>query len=62
MASTPSRKQLQVRLNNDIHAKMRIIAEKEHRPLNSQIEYYCMKGIEQYEKANGPIDIRKDND
>ena len=46
---------MQVRLDECFHAKAKIIAEKELRSLNSQLEYFVMKGVEQYEKENGEI-------
>ncbi len=47
---------LQVRLDEKIHARLRIIAEKEIRSLNSQIEYFIVRGIQKYESENGPIE------
>lgn len=41
---------LQVRLDEKVHAKLRIVAEEEVRSLNSQIEYFVIKGIQKYEQ------------
>ena len=51
----PNRISTQLRLDETAHAKSKIIAEKECRPLNSQYEYFIIKGIEQYERDNGTI-------
>ena len=48
---------LQVRLDEKAHAKLRIVAEEDVRSLNSQIEYYVIKGIQKYEQENGIISI-----
>ncbi len=40
----------QLRLNKDLHKRLKEIAEQEYRSLNSQMEYFIMKGIEDYEK------------
>lgn len=45
----------QVRLEESTHKKLKYIADKELRNLNSQLEYYVLKGIENYEKEHGPI-------
>ena len=41
---------LQLRLNSVLHSKMKAIATNEKRTLNSQIEFFLEKSIEQYEK------------
>ena len=52
----PGRKvALQLRLDEKAHAKLRIIAEKELRSLNSQLEYFIIRGIESYEKEFGQV-------
>ncbi|KHM53095.1 hypothetical protein SAMN02745671_01960 [Anaerovibrio lipolyticus DSM 3074] len=50
-----SRIALQVRLDESTHAKLKQISELELRSLNSQIEYFVIKGIQKYENDNGPI-------
>jgi hypothetical protein len=46
---------LQIRLDELTHEKLKLIASKELRSLNAQMEYFIIKGIEQYESENGPI-------
>ena len=49
---------LQVRLDEKVHPKLRIVAEEEVRSLNSQIEYFVIKGIQKYEQENGLIELK----
>ena len=51
----PNRVSTQLRLDEVAYAKSKIISEKECRPLNSQYEYFIIKGVEQYERDNGII-------
>ena len=53
----PNRVTLQLRLDEDLHAKSKVISENEKRTLNSQFEYFIKKGVEAYEKENGVITI-----
>ena len=46
---------LQLRLDEKAHSKLKIIAEKELRSLNSQLEYFIKQGIEGYEKEVGVV-------
>ncbi|WP_407399903.1 hypothetical protein [Anaerovibrio sp.] len=55
-----SRIALQVRLDESTHAKLKQISELELRSLNSQIEYFVIKGIQKYETDNGAININKE--
>lgn len=58
----PSRKiALQVRLDETLHAKAKVIANTEIRSLNSQIEYFIVMGIKKYEEEHGSIPINNDN-
>jgi hypothetical protein len=43
----------QIRLSEDIYAKVKCIANAELRSLNAQMEYFIIKGIESYEADNG---------
>ena len=54
-AAIPNRIQTQVRIDAEVHGKLKTIAAIESRNMNSQIEYFLKKGIEQFEKENGPI-------
>ncbi len=47
----------QIRLDEEMHRKIKYISEKKLRSLNSQMEYFILKGIEQYEKEHGAIPI-----
>ena len=47
----------QLRLDGNLHVKTKIVADKEMRSLNAQIEYFIAKGIEKYERENGEIVI-----
>lgn len=46
---------LQLRLDESTHKKVKAISEKELRSLNSQLEYFILKGISNYENENGPV-------
>ena len=46
---------LQLRLDTAAHAKIKTIAEYEERTINSQIEYFLKRSIEQYERENSII-------
>ena len=48
----PIKKPLTIRANENLLEKIKIIAQKENRSLNSQIEYLLQKGVSQYEKNN----------
>ena len=48
---------LQIRLDEKTHSKTKVIAEKELRSLNAQMEYFILKGVEFYEKDQGSIDF-----
>lgn len=45
----------QMRYDEVLYEKTKIIAEKELRSVNAQIEYFIKKGIAAYEAENGPI-------
>jgi len=49
------KEQYTIRIEEASLEKSRIISAKEKRSLNSQIEYFIAKGIEQYEKENSEI-------
>ena len=59
----PGRKvALQLRLDENAHRKLKIIAERELRSLNSQLEYFILRGIKSYEDEFGPIADLKEQD
>ena len=51
----PGRIATQVRLDEVAYKKMKIIAQRENRNANSQLDYFMKKGVEAYEAEHGPI-------
>lgn len=47
----------QLRIKESTHRKLRAISSTELRSLNNQIEYFLLKGIADYEAANGPVEL-----
>lgn len=45
----------QFRVDSKVYEKLKAIAEKESRSLNSQVDYFVKKGLAQYEAEHGPI-------
>lgn len=43
------------RVDSIAYEKAKLIAKRELRSANSQLEYLIIKGVEQYEKENGEI-------
>ena len=54
-AYIPDRVSMQLRINDNLHAKLKAIAERENRYLNSQIEYFLKACVRQYEIEHGPV-------
>ncbi len=50
-------KATQIRLNEETYEKLRLISGKELRSFNAQMEYFLIKGVEQYEKENGIVNV-----
>lgn len=50
---TTDKKQFTLRLREEIHDKIKVIADKNKRSLTMQIEYLIEQHIEAYEKENG---------
>lgn len=50
----------QIRLDEVMHKKIKYISEKKLRSLNSQMEYFILKGIEEYEREHGVIQLSED--
>lgn len=50
-----ARMSTQVRFDETLYEKVKVIAENEVRSVNAQIEYFIKKGIEAYEAENGTI-------
>ncbi len=53
---------LQLRLDEKVHSKLKIIAEKELRSLNAQLEYFIKLGVESYEKEYGVIQSKEEHE
>ena len=51
----PSRKQIGLRLSDDLHAKIVILAKRDRRSINNIVEYIVQEYIAEYEKENGEI-------
>ena len=51
----PNRTQTQVRIDEALLKKVKVIARNESRNMNSQIEYFIKKGVDQYEAEHGNI-------
>lgn len=48
----------QMRYDETLYEKTKVIAEIEMRTINAQIEYFMKKGIEAYENEHGIIFLR----
>lgn len=48
---------IQLRIDEITHKKAKYIADKKLRSLNSQLEYFILKEIEEYEKNYGSIEL-----
>ena len=47
------------RIDETAYKKTKIIAKNENRSINSQLEYFVIKEIKEYEKVNGEIAIEE---
>lgn len=56
-AAIPGRISTQVRLDEITWQKLKIIAQRENRNANSQLDYFMKKGVAAYEAEHGPISI-----
>jgi hypothetical protein len=59
-APIPGRIATQIRINETIYQKAKLIAQLENRNANSQIEYFVKKGVEAYEAEHGPISLPRE--
>lgn len=48
---------LQIRLEENTHQKLKVIADNELRSLNAQLEYFILQGIKEYETNHGSVDV-----
>lgn len=51
-------KHIGLRIDDELHFKLKYIASFENRSINREIIYLIRKYIAEYEKANGPIEIK----
>lgn len=56
-AAKPGKIATQMRYDEVLYAKTKVIAENEMRTVNAQMEYFMKKGIEAYEAKHGPISL-----
>lgn len=49
---------LQIRLDDTTHKKLKKISEVELRSLNSQLEYFVIQAIKDYELNHGEISVQ----
>ena len=56
-AAKPGKIATQMRYDEMLYAKTKVIAENEMRTVNAQVEYFMKKGIEAYEAEHGPISL-----
>lgn len=56
-AAIPGRIATQVRLDEIAYKKTKVIAKRESRNTNSQIDYFIKKGVEAYEAEHGVIQL-----
>jgi len=55
--NNPPKIATQMRYDEIIYKKVVVIAEREYRSTNAQIEYFMKQGVEAYEKQHGVIQI-----
>lgn len=55
-------KHLGLRIENEVHAKLKYIANGEGRSMNGQITYLIKQCINEYEKTNGKIEVLEDKE
>ena len=51
----------QIRINEVVYAKVKVIALLENRNTNSQIEYFLKQGVENYEREHGPVQVPEES-
>lgn len=56
-AAKPGKIATQMRYDEVLYAKTKVIAENEMRTINAQMEYFMKKGVEAYEAEHGPISL-----
>ena len=51
----PGKSVSQVRIDEVAYKKMKVIADRENRSANAQLEYFVKKCVSEYETIHGPI-------
>lgn len=49
--------QFTLRLDLEVHSKLKKIAEEDHRSMTNMIEHILLQEIKRYEKENGVIEV-----
>ncbi|MCL2513562.1 MAG: hypothetical protein FWF08_06640 [Oscillospiraceae bacterium] len=47
------------RIDETVYKKTKAIARDERRSINSQLEYFVLKGVREYEKEYGTVNIEE---
>ena len=53
---------LSIRMNKELHDKFQYVASYEGRSMSGQIIYLLNKCVKDFERANGPIELPKDEE
>ena len=56
-APIPGRISTQVRLDETVWKKLKVIARKENRNANAQLNHFLQKAVESYEQTFGSVDV-----
>ena len=51
----------QVRLDEIAYKKMKVIAEREGRSANAQLDFFMRRCVAEYEKIHGPITVTSES-
>lgn len=60
-AKIPGRISTQVRIDETAYKKLKVIAIRENRNANSQLEYFVKKCVAEYEALNGQIILQQEH-
>lgn len=50
-----------LRMEDELYLKLKYIAKRENRSYNQEAVYILKSFVENYEKSNGPIDVKIDD-
>lgn len=56
-AHIPNRVSTQVRLDETVWNKIKVIAQKENRNANAQLNHFAQQAVEAYEKQYGAVEV-----